>query len=936
MASPRRVFLSHSSELRRFPERPRSFVAAAEAAVARAGDAAADMAYFTARDDKPADYCVEEVEGCDVYVGLIGFRYGSPVRDRPKLSYTELEFAAATTAGLPRLVFLLDERAPGLPLPRDWLVDERYGDRQQAFRQRLQDSGLLVQRVASPEQLELVLYQALRDIRSDADDGAGPVRRQVPHFSVPAVPAQFVARPQLLARARTALLAPSTTGEARQVGLVAMGGSGKSVLARALAHDKQVREAFPDGVVWLELGANPDLLARQAQLVEAFGDPRPVVDLQQGSARLNALLAGAACLVVADNVWQAEHLRAFALLEPRCALLATTRDLDVLDRSAAVVPVGLFDSAQARQLLAAWASQDPNSLPPDADEVAEECGGLPLALAIVGGLVADGRSWHNVRERLRRADLDKLKGRSSNYPYPDLLRALEASVSALSREQRDRYLELAVFEGPGGVPVEVVHQLWRQAGLDDLDSEDLLLLLVRRSLVQQDTTTGTVTLHDLQFDYVRRELGDNRVRAMHAYLADTCLSRWGGLDQRLPGLQADQVLDDKVDRYGLLRLVAHMAAASRADTIDQLLALDRPIQPGATEPARADNLWYAVHDEAGETSAYLSDVRLARQLAEAATDQALAQGDQASSIGREIRCGLMSASIVSIARNIPAPLLTAMVDKQLWTPAHALAYAREIPDPSAKATSLTRLAPYLPDAERAAVLADALATARTITDPSWRAAVLVALAPHLPADLLAGLLADALATTRTIRDPSGQAAALAALAPHLPDAERAAVLVDALATARTITNPSDRLDALAALAPYLPDAERAAVLVDALAIARTITNQSQRARALTRLTPHLPDAERAAVLTDALATARTITDEYGWNQIAAAAMQASRSVRLAWAPHWRSVFAGAAAQGRASIMDTLAAAAGVVASFGGTEAVRTSTQAVLDAVRWWP
>jgi hypothetical protein len=166
----RRVFLSHTSELRRFPE-GHPFVAAAEAAVLKVGDMPVAMASFPARDQLPAEVCRQAVDGADVYVLIAGFRYGSPVRDQPDLSYTELEFHAASEAGIPRLVFMLGEDAEG---PAAMFIDAQHGGRQAAFRARLTETGLTVAQIRTPGDLQAAVLHALTELSQDSSPTGRP------------------------------------------------------------------------------------------------------------------------------------------------------------------------------------------------------------------------------------------------------------------------------------------------------------------------------------------------------------------------------------------------------------------------------------------------------------------------------------------------------------------------------------------------------------------------------------------------------------------------------------------------------------------------------------------------------------------------------------------------------------------------------------------
>jgi WD40 repeat protein len=365
-------------------------------------------------------------------------------------------------------------------------------------------------------------------------------------FAVPSLPPHFLGRPELMRRVRDALLVDLqkpqviTSADAK-VGMQGMGGIGKSVLAAALARNREVRQSYPDGIVWIACGqhlSDDDLLKRQRDLARHLGGNDQFSSLAQGAGVLRDVLAAKAVMLVLDDVWHAADAKAFDVLGPRCRMLVTTRDSGILHTlNGELVPVSLFTEREAMQLLADAVNIAPDDLPPEAHEVVHECGKLPLALALSGGMAKAGHVWQDIVEALREADLEWPEDRTgANEQHRTIWAAMKVSYDVLPHNEKSRFAELAVFSTDTTVPETAVQTLWEYTGrVNARNCSKLLINLAERSLIQLDQKNGAggkitrrFSLHDLLHDFAVRIAGDHR--SVHQNLLDAyrkkCSNGW--------------------------------------------------------------------------------------------------------------------------------------------------------------------------------------------------------------------------------------------------------------------------------------------------------------------------------------------------------------------------------------------------------------------------
>ncbi|MFC3890360.1 DUF4062 domain-containing protein [Lentzea rhizosphaerae] len=790
------VFLSHTSE---FTEH--GFIDAAQRALRRAGCLGVEMAEYPAVDKAPVHYDAERVTDADIYVGIIGFRYGSLVTGR-EVSYTEHEFDTATRREKIRLMFLL---APDAALPANCLTDPQHGHKQQAFRDKIAKEPLIYQTFRTPEDLATKLLHSVLDAKEVLDANRGRVLLGTTYDDVLGTMATFTPRPWLTGKIDQFL----TTKPSGYFFVEGKSGVGKSTLIAHLATTRGWACHFTSGDrARRTTAATLQSLADQLVVHYELDELR---DLEvHGTLQFSAVLAQAASVararedqvvLLVDGLEKADdpHPMPFGLparLPDDVYVITTMREgFEVTGRelpyeSTVIDPHGADAIGDVRAHVQSLLRTDEVLRGRVEDEasfteaVVRHCGGIWIHLRFVLDGIRDGTITVGELPNLAKGlwpyysrTFDELAESHPGAALP----AISTLACTAEPVGLDTLVTLAGVEDKERVRTLMTGPL--RNFVHTTAGDDPLYSVMHDSL--RDYFTGqrppdAMTGDESRIDRLRRAAHDTHQRIVHRYWpTDDALTAVGSLD----------------DGYGLRNLVVHLEEAGRQADVHRLLSLENS----------ESNVWFTVHDQHGALVEYRYDISRAWRLAADVVDREIHEGGTSKAVAREIACALMSASVESLIANITPALLRALVEGRVWRPRQAIGRIRAVGSRQTRLDLLGALLqarypsgrPCLSE-EDAAGLWDVAFPLRT-----GRAhEVAGQLLPRLPADRRTAIVRELLPLALDPGSP-GQSLMCAVLAGALDDEQLDRCVTAALA----IENPQQRLGtALPALIPHVSTA----------------------------------------------------------------------------------------------------------------------------------
>ncbi|KAG5122711.1 hypothetical protein JHK84_041051 [Glycine max] len=299
------------------------------------------------------------------------------------------------------------------------------------------------------------------------------------------------------------------------IGLVGLGGSGKTTLAKEVGKKAEELKLF-EKVVMATVSQTPNITSIQMQIADKLGLKFEEKTEEGRAQRLSERLRTGTTLLILDDVWEKLEFEAIGIPynenNKGCGVILTTRSREVCIsmQCQTIIELNLLAGNEAWDLFKLNANitdESPYALKGVATKIVDECKGLAIAIVTVGSTLKGKtvKEWELALSRLKDSEpLDIPKGLRSPYA------CLELSYDNLTNElAKSLFLLCSIFPEDHEIDLEDLFRFGKGMGLPGTfgtmekarrEMQIAVGILIDSYLLLQASKKERVKMHDMVRD----------------------------------------------------------------------------------------------------------------------------------------------------------------------------------------------------------------------------------------------------------------------------------------------------------------------------------------------------------------------------------------------------------------------------------------------------